>query len=368
MRIGVDLRLPTYQMGGISQYAIYLLGGLAELAADDEFLIFHSRKETRSFLPGDPRFARRTLWTPCHHRIERYALATELAPARLDVFHSPDFIPPAGGATRRVITVHDLTFLRYPEFLTAESRRYYNDQIRWAVEQADAISADSEATRQDLVELVGAPPERVTTIHLAANPVYTAPVSPDETAATLHEYSLQPGFILHVGTLEPRKNIPTLLRAYKRWRDETGRTNALLLVGGRGWLYDEIFAAIREQGLEESVRHVSGVSDARLAHFYRAASVLVAPSFYEGFGLPALEAMHAGCPVIASDCGSLPEVVGEAGMLLDPADDLAWTAALESVIGDEAVAVRMRAAGLVQAARFTWRKTAEATLRLYHGE
>ncbi len=281
------------------------------------------------------------------------------------MLHSPDFIPPAAGARRRIITVHDLNFLYYPQFLTAESRRYYADQIGWAVKTADHISADSEATRRDVIALLGVSPAKVTTVHLAANPVFAVDYAPEVVTATAAELGVGRGFILAVGTLEPRKNLPLLLRAYHRLRDEARLSVPLVLVGGKGWMYDEVFYTIDALGLGDHVRHLSGVSDTQLAHLYRAAGALAFPSHYEGFGLPALEALHAGCPVVASDRGSLPEVVGEAGVLLPPDDIDAWCEALEQVLTDADVADRLRRAGPAQAARFSWRKTAEATLALY---
>lgn len=367
MKIGIDCRLPTYQMGGISQYAIYLIEALGRLAAADRYVIFHSRKEARTFVPADSRFSRSDLWTPCHHPLERYTLSIELARHRLDVLHSPDFVPPAGGAGRRVITVHDLTFLHYPEFLTAESRRYYAEQIAWAVDAADAISADSEATRRDLIDLVGAPPAKVTTIPLAANPLFATARPPAEVATALAAFGLERGFLLAVGTLEPRKNLPTLLRAYDRLRREAGLRAPLVLVGGKGWLYDDVFRTIDALGLVGRVRHLELVNNVQLACLYRAAGALAFPSHYEGFGLPALEALHAGCPVVASNRGSLPEVVGAAGLLLEPDDVDAWAEALWRVLTDDVLADRLCRAGPEQAGQFTWERTARSTLSLYHG-
>ena len=370
MHIGIDARLPFYQMGGISQYTVHLVPALAEIDPANRYTIFHSRKDGRSHLPhpAAPNFHRRNLWTPSHHRLERYALAAELLPHRLDVLHSPDFIPPMAGARRTIITIHDLNFLFYPEFLTAESLRYYAGQIDWAVRRADHISADSHATRRDLIERLGVPPEKVTTIPLAANPLYARPFPPDAIHQTLSQFNLPPGFILFVGTLEPRKNLPLLLRAYKMLREETAVDVPLILVGGKGWIYDEIFATIAELGLGDSVRHLSSVFDEQLAHLYHAAGVLVTPSKYEGFGLPALEAMHCGCPVIVSDRGSLPEVAGDAGLLLDPDDAPAWAEALARVLTDSDLRERMVARGYAQAQTFTWRETAVKTLALYRGE
>lgn len=365
MHIGIDCRLPTYRMGGISQYVIYLIQALGQLEGSERYTVLHSRKEKRSFVPGDRRFSRSDLWTPCHHPLERYALSLELARHRLDMLHSPDFIPPLRGARRQVITVHDLTFMHYPEFLTDESRRYYSDQIAWAVATADHISADSHATRQDLIALLGVPAEKVTTVHLAASPVHTTDYGMGEREATTAKLGLGSGFILAVGTLEPRKNWPMLLRAYHRLRRESGLSVPLVMVGNRGWLFEDVFRTIEALDLTGHVHHLSRLADVELAHLYRAAAVLAFPSHYEGFGLPALEAMHAGCPVVASDRGSLPEVVGDAGILLPPDDPDAWSETLWHVLTDSDLAGAMRRAGPQRAALFTWTRTAEATRALY---
>jgi glycosyltransferase involved in cell wall biosynthesis len=365
MHIGIDCRLPFYQMGGISQYTIHLIQALAEIDLENRYTIFHSRKDGRSYLPSLPNFQRRNLWTPAHHRWERPLLATELGRNRLDVFHSPDFIPPAGGVKRTIITVHDLNFIFYPEFLTAESLRYYRDQIDWALAKADHISADSEATRQDVIERLNVPPEKITTIHLAANPLYERPFSQTNIQATLSQHNLPHGFVLAVGTLEPRKNLPMLVRAYGQLVAETAVDVPLILVGGKGWIYDEIFATIAELGLRDKVRHLSGIFDEQLAHLYHAAGVLVTPSKYEGFGLPALEAMHCGCPVIVSNTGSLPEVAGDAGIQLNPDDESAWAEAMARVLTDSVLRDEMVGNGRLQATHFTWRKTAAMTLALY---
>jgi len=365
MHIGIDARLLYYQMGGISQYVRWLLPALAELDQVNRYTVFHSRKDGRAYTPAAPNFQRQNLWTPCHHRLERWALAGEVARFRLDALHSPDFIPPRFGARRHVITVHDLNFIYYPEFLTPESMRYYAEQIQWAVQKADHIAADSHATRYDLIEHLGVPPGKVTTIHLAANPLYARAYGAAAVQQTLDQFHLPRDFILFVGTLEPRKNIPFLLDAYDRLLKTTAVDPPLILVGRKGWIYEDVFKRIEELGLAGRVRHLAGVYDEQLAHLYHAAGVLVTPSHYEGFGLPALEAMHCGCPVIVSNRGSLPEIVGPAGLTLDVLDETEWTDALYRVLTDSTLRQRMIAAGYEQAATFSWRKTAGMTRQLY---
>jgi glycosyltransferase involved in cell wall biosynthesis len=357
--------LPTYRQGGISQYVLQLIPALAAADSENEYVVLHSRKERGSYLPDVSNFRRGRLWTPCHHRLERWTLSTELIPFRLDVMHSPDFIPPLFGAKKRVITVHDLNFLYYPEFLTKESRRYYTGQIAWAVREADHISADSHATRHDLIEQLSVPPDKVTTIHLAANTVYTEDYAEACIDKTLEQYNLSPGYILFVGTLEPRKNLPTLIRAYHALRASEGYDGPLVLVGGSGWIFDEVADTIEALDLGGTVRHLQTVTDEQLAHLYSAASLLALPAFYEGFGLPALEAMHCGCPVIVSNRASLPEVVGDAGLLLNPESVDEWAEAMARVLTDGELRQKMISKGRAQAQRFSWEQTARATLQLY---
>jgi len=363
MRIGIDARIVYYARGGIRNYVLRLLEALAALDADTDYYVLHSRKDHDPPLPG-PNFRPVACWTPSHHRLERWALGIEVARLGLDLLHSPDFIPPAGGARRSVITIHDLNFLYYPQFLTAESTRYYNRQIEWAVSRADHVLADSHATRSDLTSLLDVSPDKVTVVHLAADPIFR-PLPEAQSAQVAAQYGLEPGYLLFVGTLEPRKNLPGLLQAYRLLLDAEVTAAPLVLAGGKGWLYDEVFERTEVLRLTRRVRFLHNVPDADLPGLYNAASLLALLSFYEGFGLPALEAMACGTPVVVAERASLPEVVGEAGLLVDPdeADDIAQ--ALARVLTEEPLRARMRERGLAQAARFTWEETARSTLETY---
>ena len=366
MRIGIDCRLPTYQMGGISQSVLQLVGALANLDSENDFILYHSRKEKHSFVPeGSVNFTRRNLWTPCHHSFERWTVAAELIGDNLEVFHSPDFIPPVSGAKRRIITVHDLNFLYFPEFLTRESRRYYSDQIEWAVNAADHIAVDSHATKNDVINLLTVPREKITTVHLAANSLYEQEFPKALVEKTLNRYDLAPGFILFVGTLEPRKNLPMILHVYAIMRQERLVDVPFILIGNKGWMYEDVFAAIEDLNLQGKVRNLTGIRDEELAHFYHAAGVLVTPSHYEGFGLPALEAQHCGCPVVVSNRGSLPEIVGDGGVILDPEDIRSWIDTLALVLNDKDMQKNMIQIGKAQARKFSWQKTARQMSAIY---
>ena len=363
MRIGIDARIAHYSRGGIRSYTVHLLEALAELDVDADYRVLRSRKED-GVLPSHSALRCVACWTPSHHRFERWALGVEIARLGLDLLHSPDFIPPAFGYGRSVITVHDLNFLYYPRFLTAESRRYYNEQIEWAVRRADHILADSQATEADLTSLLDVASDKITVVHLAADESFQ-PLPESTARQVVAQHELRPGFLLFVGTLEPRKNVPGLLRAYRMLLDERITDEPLVLVGGKGWLYEEIFDRVEALDLGTHVRFLHGVPDADLPGFYNAASVLAMPSFYEGFGLPALEAMSCGTPVVAADRASLPEVVGDAASLVDPESPEDLAEALKRILTEDSERERMRKAGLEQADGFSWERVARETQAVY---
>lgn len=363
MRIGIDARIAYYSRGGIRSYVVHLLEALASVDDETDYRILYSRKDHDPG-PLGPNFHSVACWTPCHHRFERWALAVEISRLGLDLLHTPDFIPPAFGYDQSVITVHDLNFLYYPRFLTVESRRHYNDQIEWAVERTDHILADSQATKTDLTSMLNVPAEKIAVVHLAADPSFRV-VPEVEAAQAAERYALEPGFLLFVGTLEPRKNVPGLLRAYRILLDEKVTAEPLVLVGGKGWLYEEIFDQVEALELSKQVHFLHGVPDADLPGLYGAASVVAIPSFYEGFGLPALEAMSCGTPVVVADRASLPEVVGDAGILVDPEDPDDIAKALTCVLTEEPLRGRMQERGLERASSFSWKRVAQETLNVY---
>lgn len=370
MRIGFDARLVYYQQAGIGQYIIHLVQALARLLKPNghrqsnsrrELWVFRSRKAPPLDLPTWVRQAK--LWTPSHHRFESTALRTELTGRRLDLLHSPDFIPPFGGRFRSVITVHDLNFIHFPEFLTPESSRYYG-QIDRAVKRADHILTDSHSTRDDVLNHLGVPPRRVTTVHLAPSPVFRPITNRQEVRRSALRYGLPPDFIIFVGTLEPRKNIPTLLKAFRQLHDRNFDVH-LAAVGRKGWLYKDIFATVTELKLAEYVHFLENVSNEDLARLYNAARCLTLPSYYEGFGLPPLEAMACGTPVVVSDRSSLPEIVGDAGLLIDPDSPEDLCEALARVLEDSDLRASLRQKGLRRSGEFSWAKAARETMAVY---
>jgi glycosyltransferase involved in cell wall biosynthesis len=362
MRIGIDARLNGYREGGIAEYTRRLIESLAPLDRASDYFILHAARPIRTLesLTPTANFHRITALTPCHHRFERIALSAEIARLRLDLLHSPDFIPPHFGARRTLITIHDLTFLHYPQFQTADSLRYYAGNIRSAVQQADHILADSQATKDDLGNLLGVPAEKVTVHRLGVDPAFR-PLPAAEIEAARQRLDLPSSYLLFVGTFEPRKNLAGLLDVYHRLDDAL----PLVIVGRSGWLYESIFQKVRDLGLEKRIKWLEDLPVADLPAVYNGAAVLVLPSFYEGFGFPPLEAMACGVPTVVSNRGSLPEVVGETGLMIDPDDPDALADALRRMLTDTALRQRSIQAGLTRAATFTWQHTAEITLSVY---
>ncbi|MBZ0306990.1 MAG: glycosyltransferase family 4 protein [Anaerolineae bacterium] len=351
-KIGIDVRLTYYRQGGIAEYMRQLSGALAALPSTCEFHLLHNFRSHETLVP---QFKRGNIFTPCHHRFESLTLGMELLPRRFDLLHSPDFIPPRFGAKRYVITVHDLAFLLYANIQTADSLRYYAGQIQRAVRQADHIIAVSYTTKNDIVQLLDVPVEKITVIWEGIHPSFQVSNS-----------SLLPApYLLFVGTIEPRKNIPNLLRGYAILKSRQKSVPKLVLAGQQGWLSEASFAAIETLELQSEVIWLDSVPFEQLPALYNGATMLVYPSLYEGFGFPPLEAMACGTPVITSDRGALREIAGEAALYVDPEEPESIAEAMQRLLLDETLTQEMRIKGLEHVRQFTWEQTARQTLAVY---
>ena len=361
LHVAIDARLEYYTAGGIAQYTLGLARALAAVAPNDRFTLLRSIKQ-REPLPRAGNLRSAPLLTPPHHRLEQLVLPLEIARVRPDVLHSPDFIPPFRRMCASVITVHDVGFLRFPETLTPESRRYYG-QVARAVRSAERTIAVSHATARDLIELLDAPPERLSVVHNGIDAAFRPVTDVKALARMRGRFGLDRPYVAFLGTLEPRKNLPTLLRAFAILRE---RHDVLLaLIGRRGWLYGPIFESIETLGLAESVRVIEDAARSDLPALLSGAVAFAFPSLYEGFGLPPLEAMACGTPVIVADTSSLPEVVGDAALLHAPTNHEGLAHALGRLLDDELLRAELSRRGMEHARHFTWEVAAKATLRVY---
>ncbi|HLI28990.1 MAG TPA: glycosyltransferase family 1 protein [Chloroflexota bacterium] len=373
MHIGLNAQLldftPTYRSGGISRYIYHLLVALRELDGPERFTAFVSQLPADPALAPTSRFRLHAVGLPTRRPPVRIFWEQCLQPAALrragvDLLHALAFALPLCWRGPAVVSFMDLSFLRYPRAFNRANRVYLATMARAAVRRADHLLAISESTRQDLIHLLGATPGRVTVTYCGVDPAFR-PLAGAEVAAFRARYGLPPGYILYVGTLEPRKNVPRLLDAYAVLRRLRGGAPPLVLVGARGWRRVGIEARVARLGLEGQVRWLGYLPPPELPLCYNAAGLFVYPSLYEGFGLPPLEALACGTPVVTANTSSLPEAVGDAALTVDPHDVAALAEAMARVLDDCGLRARLRAAGPAWASRFTWRQTAEQTRGVY---
>jgi len=286
--------------------------------------------------------------------------------ATVDLFHHPAGLSFPLHERANVITLPDLTIRHFPECHTPYTVEWFEGLYR-TIGDVDVILTYSEHTKQDLIETMGVAEERIHVTPLAAHERYRPDPDRDRVRAVLARYDLgQRPYLLNVGTLEPRKNHCRLLEAFRRLRQQRpSLEHQLVLVGGQGWKYEPIFEAIESYGLKPHVKWIGFVPLQDLPALYNGADVFVYPSLYEGFGLPPLEAMACGTPVVAARSSSLPEVVGDAGLLVDPLNVDELADAVGQVLADGQLHKTLREKGLQRAGLFSWEKTGRLTLAAY---
>jgi glycosyltransferase involved in cell wall biosynthesis len=368
LRIAINAHLlgegDGYRRAGVSAYVRQMLRCMPEIGAQHTYDVF---LPPGAVFPGEPpahvRLARSRMNTT--GPIQRIVWEQGIAPWRItrrkyDVLLCPVNVMPLMTRCPTVVTIHDLAFMRFR--LHRRLRRFYLDQMtRRSAHRAAHVITVSEFTRQEVLELLKLPEASVTAVHNGIDAMLK-PQPAEALAAFRKSQKLPERFVLFVGTLEPRKNIETLLRAYALAGEKIGMP--LIVGGGKGWHFDGIFQLVKELKLESRVEFRGFLPDEQLPLYYSAATVLVYPSLYEGFGLPPLEAMAAGTPVIVSDAGGIGEVVADAGMVVRAQDATAWAEAMVRMTGDEALRADYRARGLRRAAEFSWMKAARETLAI----
>lgn len=367
MRIAIDAHSVGTGLGGNESYATNLVEALAEIDDVNRYTLYVTRREAvERFSNRWPNFSVRA--TLPHTPLIRIplTLSAELRRNPVDVLHV-QFTAPPFSPCPVVVSIHDLSFEHLPKTFKWRSRKQLRITVRRSAREAAQVIALSEYARNDIIDTYRVSPEKVSVIPLAA-PAHFRPVNDEQELQRVRQtYGIEGDYILSVGAIQPRKNLSRLVTAYSRLRraNPEGKLPRLVLVGKCAWLYDETLRTIKELEVSNSVVLTGYVPEADLPALYSGALCFVYPSYFEGFGLPPLEAMKCGAPVIVGNKTSLPEVVGDAGLLVDPfeVDDIA--AAIEKVISDSNLRAQLRVKGLERAKLFDWRETARQTLAVY---
>ncbi len=377
MLIAVDYNAALRQIAGIGRYSRELVRSFHALGSGDELVLFYAANDLpptgwglahlRQLLEAAPNiravalpFTERTL-TILWQRV-RLPLAVERWTGPVDIVHAPDFVLPPVRHARTLATVHDLTFRVHPETAFPKLRRYLNSAVPRTLRRADGLIAVSESTSRDLQRLMSVPPTKITVIEHGIGPEFQRVTAAATLERVRQRYGLDAPFFLHVGTIEPRKNLARLMTAFSQLAAD--RPFELLLAGKSGWLAEPLLAQARAT---PGVRLLGPVDEADLPALYTLAYAVVYPSLYEGFGFPAVEALACGTAVITSNTSSLPEVVGNAALLVNPHATDELRTALQRLADEPGLTTLAQRTGPQQTARFRWERAAQSLLKVYHG-
>lgn len=374
-QIAIDYTPALAQRGGIGRYTRGLVDALL---ADPEALqrwrlcLVVARDAPLAHLPALPagvrlrRLPLPAIWlTRLWHRAR---LPVPLDPwlGGADLFHATDYLLPPLLRARGLVTVHDLSYLRHPEAALPALARFLGAAVPRSLARARLVLADSQSTQRDLEQLLGLPPRRVAVVGAGVEPRFGQALGPAEMEAVRTRLDLPGRYILGLGTLEPRKNFLGLIRAFERLAPAHPDLH-LFIAGGRGWLYEPILAAAAGSAFADRIRLAGFVDDRDLPALYRMAEAFAFPSFYEGFGIPILEAMASGTPVVTADNSSLPEVAGDAALRVETGDDAALADALVRILDQPALRAELIARGRARAAGFSWEAAASRLSAAYAG-
>jgi len=363
----LDARAATNHFPGIGRYVVNLARAMIPLLSEDERLILlHDPAQPSGWdlttLAGQKVQVVDVPLSPFTLR-QQWAIPRTLRRLEADLYHSPFYLMPYRPGLPTLLTMYDLIPLLFPQQVSPAARLLFRWMTALALRAASHVIAISQATRRDLQAFYHLPPRKVTTIPLAADPSFH-PQPPAEIERVRRKYGLPERYLLYLGINKPHKNLVRLIDALSRLTFDVSRFT-LIIAGAWDPRYPEPQQRAEALGLDNAIRFLGPVPEADLPALYSGATLFVFPSLYEGFGLPVLEAMACGTPVICSNTSSLPEVAGEAAVMVNPLDVDELAAAMERVLGDSALREEMSGKGVMQARRFSWERTARETLKVY---
>jgi glycosyltransferase involved in cell wall biosynthesis len=366
MHIALNTLAVRARLSGGGVYVTNLVRSLAGLDHRNQYTLYMSGQNAAHFcgLPENFRLVQAVSLRPLRLLWEQTLLPLQLARGGVTLFHATGNVSPLIRTCRQVVTIHDLTYYLMPERHTLAKRNYFRMMIAPSARRSDRVITVSDSSKDDIVRLLRIAPEKVTVIHEGCDVRYRPLHDQDALNALRRKYSLRKRILLFLGMIEPGKNLVNLLAAFARLREFHGEY-CLVLAGDFGWNYRPVLAAIERLGLRELVHLPGYIPEEELPALYNLAEVLVYPSLYEGFGLPVLEAMACGIPVITSNVSSMPEVAGDAAVLVEPRSVEQLSNALSRVLTDADLRAQMSEKGLERSRMFTWEKAARETMQVY---